>query len=1108
MRIVAASSLPFTTLASLALFAPSVEAVGSGPESYAPRIGDWGLDLAGVDETVRPQDDFFRHANGAWLREFEIPEDLSVYGSFTQLFLDAEEQVREIIEESARIDAPMGTTAQQVGDFYSDFLDVEEIEARGLEPLAGDLERIRAVRTHEDVAVLLAELDRVGGTTPFNYYIDQDPKDPSRYLVQFVQSGLGLPNRDYYLVEDNPRFAAAREAYSPYLEKMLGFVGAEAPAASGAAIFALEKRLAEAHWPSEETRDRDRTYNLMTAEEIATLAPEFPWATYLRHLGVAGESEFLVRMPSAYAGMAVAFAETPVEVWKSYLTYRLLRNSANCLPREIDRTHFEFSSALSGAREQRERWKRGVQIVNATMGEAVGQLYAAGAHFPETSKERMEELVDNLIAAFDVRIGELDWMGPETKKQAREKLSKFTVKIGYPDEWRDYSDLEVVPGDLLGNVRRAIAFESDYQLAKLGGPVDRNEWGMTPQTVNAYYNPGLNEIVFPAAILQPPFFDPNADDAVNYGAIGAVIGHEIGHGFDDQGRKSDGDGVLRDWWTESDASRFQERSDALVVQYDGYSPIEGMNVNGRLTLGENIGDVGGLEIAHHAYRLSLKGEPAPVLDDYTGDQRFFLGFSQIWRGKVRDELMTQLLASDPHSPMEFRVNGTLRNIDAWYEAFDVGPGDAMYLEPGKTRPHLVAGELSSRDEREDPANSHDGRRGGSGPRGGLALGRDPAARVLAAEVGGNGRDVRAGPRSRLPASRGLRERDPDPGVPDRDPHRCRGLPDSGRRRAVLSRRASTARHRGLLHVRGGRERGGGLSGPTGGAARRGRSHLVRPQRGGGGLRAAADVEALDHTAGGLGSRDRRPCLLRGERSRGSAAGDVPHATRRPQRADVRSPPAALPTGPALPADPLASLLLPARLALRPLPSEWSRLGRAVPGAGEPGRVAGAQPGGSGGRRVGRLSGRSGDWAAANEVRYLVVLVPAKHQVEEEAWGQYRRLWKLAPEDFDRDHPQRVVGEYLEGIGVDTLDLLEECRAAASSGRSLYFPVDRHWTAEGHSPGRRLDRAGARATRLDRIAEGLRFATAVRAQRCQGLPPNSATGANHPPSIANAYIAMV
>jgi predicted metalloendopeptidase len=652
----------------------------AGASRGKARIGEWGVDLTMRDADTRAQDDFFRHAHGRWLDEFEIPSDLPSYGSFVELYLQSEDDVEAIIHRTADGAAP-GSEARKIGDLYRDFLDVEAIEAAGLRPMRAQLDRIAAARSREDVARLLAELSRVGGTTPFNFYVDQDAKSPDRYLPHFFQSGIGLPDRDYFLDKDNPRFAAARGARLDHLKRMLDFAAQADPAAAAERVFALEEKLAEAHWPSADTRDLDRTYNLMTREQLEKEAPGFPWKAYLDALGLERQKDLMIQQPSAYAGMAKVFADTPVSDWQAYLRAALFASHAAFLPRAVDDAQFLFvSAAITGAREQRSRDKRAVNFVNGAMGEAVGRLYVE-EHFSPEAKRQASELVDNLILAMGQRIDGLDWMGPETKKRAREKLAKFTVKIGYPERWRDYSSLEVRRGDLVGNAHRAAEFENRRQLAKLGGPVDRTEWQMSPQTVNAYYNPGLNEIVFPAAILQPPFFDPAADPAVNYGGIGAVIGHEIGHGFDDQGRKSDGDGVLRDWWTEEDARRFSERSDRLVGQYDSYSPLEGMFVNGRLTLGENIGDVGGLEIAYHAYRLSLGGSPAPVVGGLTGDQRFFLGFAQIWRGKSRDEMMATLVASNPHSPVEFRVNGTVRNIDAWYAAFDVKEGDAMYLPP-------------------------------------------------------------------------------------------------------------------------------------------------------------------------------------------------------------------------------------------------------------------------------------------------------------------------------------------------------------------------------------------------------------------------------------------
>jgi predicted metalloendopeptidase len=680
---------PIVTLALSALIVvavPVTEANEPGDRSGNPKMGTWGVDLDGRDLTHRPQDDFFRYSNGAWLDEFEIPEDLSSYSSFTKLFLESEEHVHAIIEEAAAADAPAGSIARKVGDLFADYTDLDAIEDAGLAPVDPFVKEIQALETHEDVARFLGRNDRRGGSTPFNWYVDQDEKDPTRYLVHFIQSGLGLPDRDYYLVEDNERFADARDAYHEYLEKMFTIAGVEDPAASRDAVYALEERIAEVHWTRVDSRDADKTYNLMTPETLTELAAGMPWDTYLEALGVGSEAEFVVAQPTAFAGMAEIFADTPVEVWQQWLTYRTFRNNSSILPAKVDDTHFEFSSALSGAEQKRERWKRGVQTINGTLGEAVGQLYVE-RHFSSDSKERVEDLVGNLMAAFAHKIETLDWMSDETKEEARDKLAKFSVKIGYPDEWRDYSELEVVPGNLLENIVRARTFHTEYELDKLGGPVNRDEWFMNPQTVNAYYNSNMNEIVFPAAILAPPFFDPWADDAVNYGAIGAVIGHEIGHGFDDQGRKSDGDGVLRDWWTDEDAERFKAKADVLVEQYNGYSPIEGMNVNGEFTLGENIGDLGGVEIAYHAYKLSLDGKDPPVIDGFTADQRFFMGFAQMWRGKRREELMAQLLAADPHSPAEFRVNGTLRNVDAWYAAFDVGEDDELYLPP-EERVHI------------------------------------------------------------------------------------------------------------------------------------------------------------------------------------------------------------------------------------------------------------------------------------------------------------------------------------------------------------------------------------------------------------------------------------
>ncbi|MDZ4804729.1 MAG: M13 family metallopeptidase [Candidatus Eisenbacteria bacterium] len=659
------------------LMAPNHAASAATPE-----LGEFGVDLKNRKTSVRPQDDFFRHANGQWLDTFEIPADLASYGPFVHLFLRSENNVKAIVSEAAAMpDVKPGSLSQKIGDMYNDFVDDKTREARGLEPMSADLEKIKKAKSHDDVAALLAEFSRLGATTPFNFSIQQDSKDPAHYRPHLGQGGLALPDRDYYLDRENPRFANAREAYQAYLVKLLTFAGRSEPARRAGAILTLETALAKAHWPAEETRDVEKTYNKMSRKEMEVLAPKFPWAPYLAGLELDQQPDYIVMMPSAIAGMGKVFSETPVEVWQDFVATALLRNNAAFLPESVDDANFTFfSTAVTGAKQKRERWRRGTQLINGTLGEAVGRLYVE-RHFTPEAKSRVDELVNNLIAAMAERIDTLEWMSAETKVKAHEKLAKFNVKIGYPKKWRDYFALDVRKGDLLGNVNRSRELDYDFELSKLDKPVDLDEWFLTPQTVNAYYNPSMNEIVFPAAILQPPFFDAVADDAVNYGGIGAVIGHEIGHGFDDQGRKSDGNGVLTDWWTEADAERFKQRADMLVKQYSAFSPLEGMNVNGELTLGENIGDLGGLEIAYHAYHLSLKGKEAPVIDGLTGDQRFFLGYAQIWQGKMRDALMATVITSDPHSPNEFRVNGTLRNVDAFYEAFNLKSGDAMFLAP-------------------------------------------------------------------------------------------------------------------------------------------------------------------------------------------------------------------------------------------------------------------------------------------------------------------------------------------------------------------------------------------------------------------------------------------
>jgi predicted metalloendopeptidase len=688
MRKLLRKSIPFATVfAILGVLALLVSGnVTGAPKTKSPEIGSWGVDLTARDTNVKPGDDFYQYANGKWLDTFEIPADLPSYGSFTLLTLRGEDQIKSIIEEQPRANGPaIETTGQKIAELYSNFMDQGTLNTKGLSPLDPYLKKIASAKTHEDIATLMGELSRVngGGTSPFAVFIDQDSKIPSQYIPHFVQSGLGLPDRDYFLKDDNPRFVNARKAYRDYLEKLFTMTGKSDAGVRADRIIAMETEVAKAHWPVEQTRDLDKTYNKMNRADLKKLAPDFPWDPYLGALAMNSQNDFIVMAPSAYTDMAKVFKATPVEVWQDYLVQRMLRNNSALMNSELDDATFAFTStAITGAKQQRERWKRGVQLVNGSMGNAVGKIYVDRYFTPE-AKQRVDELVKNLIVAMGQRIDNLSWMSDTTKKAAREKLSKFTVKIGYPEKWRDYTALTVARDDLVGNVFRARAFEYDYQVGKLSRPVDRKEWFMSPQTVNAYYNPPMNEIVFPAAILQPPFFDPYADDAVNYGGIGAVIGHEIGHGFDDQGRKSDGDGVLRDWWTADDASRFKERADALVERYNNFVALPGMNVNGENTLGENIGDLGGLEIAHHAYKLSLKGKEAPVLDGMTGDQRFFLGFAQIWKTKMREAMLANMVASNEHSPQQFRVIGSVPNMDAWYTAFNVQPGDTLYVAPEK-----------------------------------------------------------------------------------------------------------------------------------------------------------------------------------------------------------------------------------------------------------------------------------------------------------------------------------------------------------------------------------------------------------------------------------------
>jgi putative endopeptidase len=646
------------------------------------QIGSFGFDVAGMDRSVAPGDDFVEFANGSYLKTLEIPADRSSYGMFVKLDDLSRERTRAIIEAAAAANGAPGSVDQKVGDYFASFMDEAAIEAKGAAPLQADLAPFQNARTKGDFARALGASLKGFGPALFPFYINQDAKDPETYVPYFVQAGLGLPDRDYYLVNSNPKYVETRAKYLEHAAKMLVLTGVPADRAAGKAknIYEFERQLARVHWTRVASRDDDKTYNKWTKADFARKAPGFDWNAYLDAAGLGSQDAFIVSQPSAFAGMARVFAGTPLTTLKDWATLHTAKDAAPQLSKAFVDENFAFNgTVLSGQPEIQPRWKRAVNGVNNAMGEAVGELYVA-KYFPPESKAKMDELVKNIIAAMDERLANLAWMAPETRVKARAKLASFTPKIGYPEKWRDYSALQVVRGDSYGNAERANIFEYNRNLAKLGQPVDRGEWFMTPMTVNAYANPTMNEIVFPAAILQPPFFDPNADPAVNYGGIGMVIGHEISHHFDDQGRKYDPTGKLTDWWTPGDVERFKRYTDQVVAQYSAYEPLPGSKVQGELTLGENIGDLAGLTIAHEAYRKSLGGQAAPVLDGFTGDQRFFLGFAQVWRNKYRDPALLQQLVTGPHTPGHFRPY-VVRNFDAWYDAFDVKPGTKYYLAP-------------------------------------------------------------------------------------------------------------------------------------------------------------------------------------------------------------------------------------------------------------------------------------------------------------------------------------------------------------------------------------------------------------------------------------------
>ena len=658
--------------------APPKAAAPVAPAGTPAEIPPWGLDLGMRDTAVKPGDDFYRYADGHWLDTHQIPADRTRWSSFDELDERSQQQVLSIVQ-ALPADAPEGSDAQKVGDYYRAFIDSAAIEQKGLAPARAGLDAVAAAKNHHDLTRLMGRVD-LGLTAPLRLAITTDQKNPDRYMVVVTQSGLGLPDRDYYL-KDDAVYAALRAKYVVHIGRMLTLAGEPNTAAQAQSILEVETRIAKLHWAAAKRRERDLTYNPRTRPELEQMAPGFFWETLLATEGVDVQPQFVVRELDAVQSLAQLFLQVPVDTWRSYFRYHYLVSVAPLLPRAFDEESFDFyRRTLKGQQQQRERSKRAVEALDSDLGEAVGALYVE-RFFPASSREQVRALVENLRASYAERIQHLPWMTPATKKVALEKLAAFHPKLGYPDKWRDYSALSIVKGDAFGNSVRANVFEWHREVERLGNPTDRAEWGMTPQTINAYYNPTFNEVVFPAAILQPPFFDPHADAAVNYGGIGAVIGHEMGHGFDDQGSKSDARGVLHTWWEAADTAAFRQRTDSLAAQYDRFEALPALNVNGRLTLGENIGDLGGVSVALEAYHRSLGGQPAPVRDGLTGEQRFFLAYAQIWHSLDRDEALRSQVLSNPHSPPRFRVNGVVRNIDAWYGAFDVQPGDKLYLAP-------------------------------------------------------------------------------------------------------------------------------------------------------------------------------------------------------------------------------------------------------------------------------------------------------------------------------------------------------------------------------------------------------------------------------------------
>ena len=646
----------------------------------ARRMGKWGIDTAGMDRKVKPGDDFFGYVSGTWAKTTQIPADRSSYGGFAVLRDLSEARVRKLVESYPAADPASGGDQAKVATLYRGFMDEAAIEKLGTKPLEPQLAAIRAAKDRDALAALMGRANAGFGRSFFSAGVSDDQRDPDRYTLYMSQSGLGLGDREMYL---NEKFAPQRERYQAYVAQMLQLAGWPEPAKRAAAIVAMETKIAEAHWTRAESRNRDKTYNPMTQAQLASMAPGFNWATFMKAGGISKAEKVVVSQNTAFPKLAQIFAATDLETLKAWQAFHIVDDASPLLSKRFVDANFEFRQKfLNGQPEQRDRWKRGIAVAEGAMGEAIGRDYVK-LYYPPESKAKMDKLVADLRVAMRKRIEGLQWMSPATKVQALDKLQSFGLKIGHPDEWRDYSGLAVRNGDLFGNVERAAKFEWDFRRNRLGQKVDEAEWGMTPQTVNAYYSPVKNEIVFPAAILQPPFFDPDADPAVNYGAIGGVIGHEISHGFDDQGRKSDGRGILRDWWTAEDAAKFEAQATKLGAQYEAYDfpTLPDMHINGRVAMGENIGDLGGVLLGLEAYRTSLAGKPAPVIDGFTGEQRLFMGWAQVWRTLWRDDALRQQIINGPHSPGQIRAFAPLRNVDAWYEAFNVKPGDKNYVAP-------------------------------------------------------------------------------------------------------------------------------------------------------------------------------------------------------------------------------------------------------------------------------------------------------------------------------------------------------------------------------------------------------------------------------------------